>query len=101
MFKDLTPRKQTGFNFRPYTPPWSGEEGMVSASLSHITQWGKGRYLVQYQGSVRKKRMIDAERDRAFTTGVYWQVHFTNEQTEAQGITAYLGARLANSGTGI
>lgn len=45
--------------------------------------------------------MIDAERDRAFTTGVYWQVHFTNEQTEAQGITAYLGARLANSGTGI
>lgn len=62
---------------------------------------GEGHIPVRYQGSVRKKQKIDAERDRAFTTGGYWQVHFIDEQTEAQGITACLGARLANSGAGI
>lgn len=69
----------------------------VSLLESHHPE-GKGQIPVQHQGSVRKKQMIDAERDRAFTTGGYWQVPW---QTEAQRITAYLGAWLANGGAGI
>lgn len=73
----------------------------MSVSLSHNHPLGEGQILVHYQGSVMKKQMTDAEKDREFTTDVYWQVHFTDKQTKAQGITAYLGVQLTNSGAGI
>lgn len=56
--------------------------------------------LAQYQGVVRKGREMDAETGHSIYRWVF-HGHFTDEQTEARGVTASSGLQLTNRAAGI
>jgi len=56
--------------------------------------------LSQYQGVVRKGRKVDAGIGHSIYRWVF-HVYFTDEQTEAQGVTASSGLRFTNRAAGI
>lgn len=56
--------------------------------------------LAQYQGVVRKGRKMDAETGHSIYRWVFHS-HFTDEQTEAWGVTTSSALQLTNGTAGI